>query len=90
VLNPSASGALTYTVAATAFTSFGAITFTGAMYYHNSSCGDQFAVNGGAGTTTFALGQIIADTINLSGRGTLKIALGQGSAQKIPKAGIPQ
>jgi hypothetical protein len=64
--------------------------FTGAMYYHNSSYGDQFAVNGGAGTTTFVLGQIIADTINLSGSGTIKMALGQGSAQKILKAGILQ
>jgi len=77
-------------VTATAFSGSGSMAFTGALYYHSSSYSDQFAVNGGAGTTTFVLGEIIADTINLSGSGTIKMALSQGSSQQLLKAGILQ
>jgi hypothetical protein len=71
----------------------GSLAFSGSIYGHNSACPttcETISVSGGAGTTTFALGEIISDNINLSGSGTIKMALSSSPSINLVKVGLLQ
>jgi hypothetical protein len=58
-----------------AFTGSGALAFSGCFYMHNTNYTDVLSLNGGASTGTYILGEIVVDEVNLSGSGTIKLAL---------------
>ncbi len=78
------------TQTASIFSGSGSLAFTGSMYYHSSSYGDVFSVTGGASSATLVLGEVVADEINVTESGNIKMALTQGSSQSVLKAGILQ
>jgi hypothetical protein len=51
------------------------LAFSGSLYLHSTSYGNQVAISGGASSGTFILGNIDADQVNLSGSGVLKMVL---------------
>ena len=57
------------------FSGSGQLAFSGAIYLHSSSYSDVFNLSGGTSSGTFVLGEIIADQVNLSGSGKVKLAL---------------
>jgi hypothetical protein len=70
------------------FSGSGALSFAGALYFHNSSCTDQLNISGGASSGTLILGEIIADEVNLSGSGAIHLALSSANTTPISKVGI--
>ena len=47
------------------------LNFSGALYFHNSSYADLVELDGAGGSTTYAIGKIVADSLTLSGSGTI-------------------
>jgi len=72
------------------FTGSGALTFSGALYFHSSSYSDMLSLNGGTSTGTFVLGQIVADKVSLTGSGAIKMALNPASSTQLLKVGMLQ
>jgi hypothetical protein len=70
------------------FSGSGALSFAGALYFHNSSYTDQLNISGGASSGTLVLGEIIADEVNLSGSGAIHLALSSANTTPISKVGI--
>ena len=76
--------------ATTTFTGSGQLSFSGALYMHSTSYGSIFNLSGGTSTGTFILGEVIADQVNLSGSGMIKLALNPAATTNVAKAAILQ
>ncbi|MHB8302657.1 MAG: pilus assembly protein TadG-related protein [Acidobacteriaceae bacterium] len=72
------------------FTGSGALSFTGALYFHSSSYSDVLSLNGGSSSGTFMLGEIVADQINLTGSGKINLALNPTPSVYLLKVGMLQ
>ena len=72
------------------FTGSGALTFSGALYFHSTGYSDLLSLNGGTSTGTFVLGQIVADQVSLTGSGTIKMALNPMPSTPLLKVGMLQ
>lgn len=70
------------------FSGSGALAFSGALYFHSTSYGDVLNLSGGASSGTFILGEIITDQINLSGSGTVNLALNPAAITLMSKVSI--
>jgi hypothetical protein len=55
------------------------MSFSGALYFHNSSYSDAVALSGAGASTTYAVGNMVLDTLNLSGSGTIAMNLTSSS-----------
>ena len=70
------------------FSGSGALSFAGALYFHNNSFTDKLSISGGASSGTFILGEIIVDEVNLSGSGAIRLALSSAATTPLSKVGI--
>ncbi|HZC43440.1 MAG TPA: pilus assembly protein TadG-related protein [Acidobacteriaceae bacterium] len=68
----------------------GSLSFSGAFYFHSTSYADVLTLNGGSGTGTFILGQIVADQIGLQGNGAVSLALNSRPTTELLKVGMMQ
>jgi putative Flp pilus-assembly TadE/G-like protein len=68
----------------------GILNFSGAIYFHNSSYTDQVTLNGAGSSTTYELGNIVVDELQMSGAGIIKMGLTGNSLPGPPEAGIVQ
>lgn len=66
------------------------LSFSGALYFHSTGFSDLFTVNGGAGTETFALGEIVTDQASLVGSGAVDMALNPAATTDLLKVGMLQ
>ncbi len=74
--------------ASTVFSGSGQLSFSGALYMHSTSYGSVFNLSGGTSTGTFILGEVIADQVQLSGSGMIKLSLNPDATVNLPKAAI--
>jgi hypothetical protein len=92
--NPGSRGILIYQDHANAsnpvFTGSGALSFSGALYFHSTDYSDSLTINGGSSTGTFILGQIIADQVSLTGSGAINLALNPKPSTYLVKVGMLQ
>jgi hypothetical protein len=72
------------------FTGSGSLAYSGALYFHSTGYTDVFSLSGGATNGTFILGEIVADQVNLSGSGTIKLALNPQATVNSSKVAILQ
>jgi hypothetical protein len=72
------------------FSGSGNLTSSGALYFHSSSYADVLSMNGGTGTNSYFLGQIVVDQLSLSGSGYIKLALNPTPATSVLKAAALQ
>ncbi len=70
------------------FSGSGALTFSGALYFHSSSYSDVLSLSGGSSSGTFILGEIVADQIKLTGSGVIRLALNPSPSADVAKVGI--
>jgi hypothetical protein len=70
------------------FTGSGAMSFSGVLYFHSASYSDVLSLNGGSSSGTFILGEIVADEVNLSGSGVIKLALNPAATTEMSKVGL--
>jgi hypothetical protein len=70
------------------FSGSGALSFSGALYFHSSSYSDVLNLNGGASSGTLILGEIVVDQVNLSGSGLIKLALNPVATTSMSKVAI--
>ncbi|MHB8389617.1 MAG: pilus assembly protein TadG-related protein [Acidobacteriaceae bacterium] len=92
--NPGSRGILMYQDHADTtqpvFTGSGALSFSGAMYFHSSSYSDVFSLSGGSSTGTFILGEIVVDQVSLTGSGKINLALNPLPSVELLKVGMLQ
>jgi hypothetical protein len=69
------------------FSGSGALSFSGALYFHSNSYGDILNISGGSSSGTYILGEIIVDQLNLSGSGIIKLALSSAANSNLAKGG---
>jgi len=74
------------------FSGAGPMSFSGVIYYHATlGCQqDIFYVTGGAGTTSFVAGDIVADEIFMNGSGRINMSLDASATISTLKAGVFQ
>jgi len=72
------------------FSGSGSLAYAGNMYYHATSGLSSFSLNGGSGTTSYVMGDIVADKINLSGSGKINMQLDSSPTVGILKVGMFQ
>jgi hypothetical protein len=72
------------------FTGSGQLSFSGGLYFHSSSYSDLLSLNGGASSGTYVLGEIITDQVQLTGSGTIKLALNPQATTNMSKIAILQ
>lgn len=70
------------------FTGSGALTFSGALYFHSNNFSDVLSLSGGTSSGTFILGEIIADQVKLTGSGLIKLALNPAACMDVSKVAI--
>jgi len=94
--NPGSRGILVFqghnnpAISAT-FSGSGTLAYAGSMYYHSTTGSmSSFSINGGAGTTSYVMGNIVADKINLSGSGKINMQLNATPSVGMLKAGLFQ
>ncbi len=78
------------TTAQTVFTGSGQLSFAGSIYLHSNSYLDIFNLSGGSSSGTFVLGEIVADQVQLSGSGMIRLALNPAATINVSKAAILQ
>jgi hypothetical protein len=66
------------------------LNFTGVLYFHNSSSTDRVTLSGAGGSSTYAIGNIVVDQLNLNAAGTIHMGLTGPSLPGAPTAGILQ
>jgi hypothetical protein len=66
------------------------LSFSGVLYFHNSSYGDVVQLNGAGGSTTYAIGSMVVDQLTLSGSGTVSMDLTNSTASSVSEVGIFQ
>lgn len=72
------------------FSGSGSLAYSGALYLHSTTYQTTLNISGGASTGTFILGEIIADKVNLSGSGVVKLALNPQATTNESKVAILQ
>jgi hypothetical protein len=72
------------------FTGSGQLAFSGGLYFHNSSYTDVLSLNGGSSSGTYVLGDIVTDQVQLTGSGTIKLALNPVATTFMSKVAILQ
>jgi len=70
------------------FTGSGQLSFSGALYFHSSGYSDVLALSGGTSSGTYVLGEIIADQVQLTGSGMIKLALNPQATANMSKVAI--
>jgi hypothetical protein len=70
------------------FTGSGALSFSGALYFHSNSYADVLNLSGGASSGTFILGEIVVDKVNLSGSGVVRLALNPAATTAMSKVAL--
>jgi hypothetical protein len=70
------------------FSGSGALSFSGALYFHSTGYGDILNLSGGSSSGTFVLGEIVTDQVNLSGSGVIKLALSPAPTTELSKVGV--
>jgi hypothetical protein len=70
------------------FTGSGALTFSGALYFHSNSYSDVLNLSGGSSSGTYVIGEIITDQVNLSGSGVIKLALNPVPTTSMAKVAV--
>lgn len=73
-----------------AFTGSGQLSFSGAVYLHSTGYASVFDLSGGTSSGTFVLGEIVADEVQLTGSGKIKLALNPAATVNTSKAAILQ
>lgn len=73
-----------------AFTGSGQLSFSGSIYLHSNGYADVFNLSGGTSSGTFVLGEIVADQVQLTGSGKIKLALNPAATIDTSKAAIVQ
>ncbi len=90
--NPGSRGLLFYeahtNTTQPTFSGSGALSFAGALYFHNNSYTDLLNISGGASSGTFILGEIVVDEVNLSGSGAIRLALSSANTTPLSKVGV--
>jgi hypothetical protein len=66
------------------------LNFSGALYFHNNLYLDVVELDGAGGSTTYAVGNIVVDALNLSGSGTIHMAETGSSASTSSSVGFFQ
>jgi len=66
------------------------LSFSGALYFHNSSSTDMVEFDGAGNSTTFAIGNIVVDQLKLNAAGTIHMGLNGASLPGSPVASIIQ
>lgn len=74
----------------TAFTGSGQLSFSGSIYLHSSNYLDVFNLSGGTSSGTYVLGEIVADQVQLTGSGMVKLALNPAATIDESKAALLQ
>ena len=72
----------------TGYSGSGALSFSGALYFHSNTYSNVLSVSGGASSGTYILGEIIADQVNLSGSGVVKLALSPAATVAMSKVSL--
>jgi hypothetical protein len=72
------------------FSGSGQLTFSGALYFHSTGYGDVLSLSGGSSSGTYVIGEIVTDQVNLSGSGTIKLALNPIPTTDMSKVSILQ
>ncbi len=70
------------------FNGSGQLSFSGALYFHSSTYSDVIALSGGTSSGTYVLGEIIADQVQLTGSGIIKLALNPQATASMSKVSI--
>ncbi len=70
------------------FAGSGALSFSGALYFHSSSYSDVLNLSGRSSSGTLILGEIVVDEVNLSGSGVIKLALNPVATTSMSKVAI--
>jgi hypothetical protein len=70
------------------FSGSGSLAFSGSLYLHSTTFGNQVAISGGSSSGTYILGNVIADQVNLSGSGVLKMVLNPSASTDLLKVSI--
>ena len=73
-----------------AFTGSGQLSFSGGLYFHSTSYSDILSLNGGTSSGTYVLGEIVTDQVQLTGSGTIKLALNPVATTNMAKVAILQ
>lgn len=69
-------------------TGSGSLAFAGALYFHSSGYADVLKFSGNGSSTTFVIGEIVADQIVFSGNGAVALALNPASTINTLKAAL--
>jgi hypothetical protein len=72
---------------APSLTGSGSMVFSGSLYFHSSTYGTVLALNGGASSGTYMLGEIVADQVSLTGSGVIRLALNPSANVMLGKVG---
>ncbi len=64
----------------------GELAYGGSLYFHSTSNTDTITLNGGSGTGSYILGNIVADKITLSGSGSIDMQLNPTPTTYVLKA----
>jgi len=69
----------------------GGFLLAGSMYFHqNTSFGSTFQLQGGSGSTSYVLGEIVTDKLSLGGNPTINMALNPNAAFNTLKVSLLQ
>jgi hypothetical protein len=72
------------------FTGSGALSFSGALYFHSTNYTDLLSLNGGSSSGTFVIGEIVADQVSLTGSGAINLALNPTPSVDLMKVAMLQ
>lgn len=90
--NPGSRGLMVFqdhgNTTAPIFGGSGAMSFSGALYFHSTGYADVLSLSGGSSSGTFILGEIICDQVNLSGSGVVRLALNPAATTAMSKVGL--
>jgi hypothetical protein len=77
-------------ITAPVLTASGSMVTSGALYFHSTSYQDVLSLSGASTSGSYFLGQIVVDQLNLSGSGSIKLALNPIPATSVLKAALLQ
>lgn len=72
------------------FAGSGALSFSGALYFHSSGYTDLLSLTGGSSSGTFVIGEIVADEVSLTGSGAINLALNPTPSVDLVKVAMLQ
>jgi hypothetical protein len=66
------------------------LNFSGVLYFHNTSYADHVELDGAGGSTTYAIGKIVVDSLTLSGSGTIYMNVTNATGSTSSQAAVFQ